>query len=247
MMYNLLTDKIEKGQFAAVVGYSGSGKTTVISLLERYSSPLSLRFLSSFSLTTRFYRYASGDIFYNGLPIVDLALHDYRRDISLVAQEPSLFDGTLRENILLGVDETNEDMESRLHAACTDAGIHDFIQSLPEGYDTAIGSRGVALSGGQKQRVSIARALVRRPRLLLLDEATSNLDAETERQVQAVFETRQSQCTMVVVAHRLATVQRADVIFVLGDGQVLEQGDHAALLAQRGVYYQMCQAQALDQ
>ncbi|ERT01099.1 hypothetical protein HMPREF1624_02338 [Sporothrix schenckii ATCC 58251] len=226
---NGLNMTIEKGQFAAVVGYSGSGKTTVVSLLER------------------FYRYASGDILYNGLPIVDLALHDYRRDISLVAQEPSLFDGTLRENILLGiVDDAADDMDARLHAACTDAGIHDFIQSLPEGYDTAIGSRGVALSGGQKQRVSIARALVRRPRLLLLDEATSNLDAETERQVQAVFETRQSRCTMVVVAHRLATVQRADVIFVLGDGQVLEQGDHASLLAQRGVYYQMCQAQALD-
>lgn len=125
--------------------------------------------------------------------------------------------------------------------------------SLPEGYDTAIGSRGVALSGGQKQRVSIARALVRRPRLLLLDEATSNLDAETERQVQAVFENRgksssgdsnsTQQCTMVVVAHRLATVQRADVIFVLGDGRVLEQGDHASLLAQRGVYYQMVSLQ----
>ncbi|CAK7224921.1 hypothetical protein SBRCBS47491_005718 [Sporothrix bragantina] len=229
---NGLNMTIEKGQFAAVVGYSGSGKTTVISLLER------------------FYRYGSGDIFCNGLPIADLALHRYRRDLSLVAQEPSLFDGTIRENILLGLDDNDDspqDLEERLYAACRDAGIHDFIQSLPDGYDTAIGSRGVALSGGQKQRVSIARALVRRPRLLLLDEATSNLDAETERQVQQVFEQRTSQCTMVVVAHRLATVQRADVIFVLGDGQVLEKGNHAELLAQRGVYYQMCQAQALDQ
>ncbi|CAK7225218.1 hypothetical protein SCUCBS95973_005787 [Sporothrix curviconia] len=224
--------------FAAVVGYSGSGKTTVISLLDR------------------FYRYGAGDIFCNGLPIADLALHRYRRDLSLVAQEPSLFDGTLRENILLGIEDSDLDsssssssssLQDRLYTACRDAGIHDFIQSLPDGYDTAIGSRGVALSGGQKQRVSIARALVRRPRLLLLDEATSNLDAETERQVQQVFEQRPSQCTMVVVAHRLATVQRADVIFVLGDGQVLEKGSHAELLAQRGVYYQMCQAQALDQ
>ncbi|CAK7232957.1 hypothetical protein SEUCBS140593_008439 [Sporothrix eucalyptigena] len=226
---NGLNMTIEKGQFAAVVGYSGSGKTTVVSLLER------------------FYRYAAGDIFCNGLPIADLALHSYRRDISLVAQEPSLFDGTLRENILLGVEDDVAGIEERMHAACADAGIHDFIQSLPDGYDTAIGSRGVALSGGQKQRVSIARALVRKPRLLLLDEATSNLDAETERQVQQVFEQRSSKCTMVVVAHRLATVQRADVIFVLGDGRVLEKGNHAELLAQRGVYYQMCQAQALDQ
>ncbi|OAA65488.1 spermidine/putrescine import ATP-binding protein potA [Niveomyces insectorum RCEF 264] len=248
---NGLNMTIEKGQFAAVVGHSGSGKTTVVSLLER------------------FYRVTDGDILYNGLSIADLALHDYRRDISLVAQEPSLFDGTLRENILLGIADDASFPEAQLHAACADAGIHDFILSLPEGYNTAVGSKGVALSGGQKQRVAIARALVRRPRLLLLDEATSNLDAETERQVQAVFERRRgvlpgkpaataageskadgpsaaASCTMVVVAHRLATVQHADVIFVLGDGRVLEKGNHATLLAKRGVYYQMCQAQALD-
>ncbi len=228
----LTPPQIEKGQFAAIVGYSGSGKTTVVSLLER------------------FYRCSAGEILCNGLRIDDLALHDYRGDLSLVAQEPGLFDGTLRENILLGVaedeDTSDADIDARLHAASADAGIHDFILSLPEGYNTAVGSRGVALSGGQKQRVALARALVRRPRLLLLDEATSNLDAETERHVQAVLERRHGTngansvgCTMVVIAHRLATVQRADVIFVLGDGRVLEQGDHATLLARRGVYYQM--------
>ncbi|EPE03869.1 abc transporter [Ophiostoma piceae UAMH 11346] len=235
---NGLDMTIEKGQFAAVVGYSGSGKSTIISLLER------------------FYKPSSGDIFYNGQRVDDVILSDYRRDISLVAQEPSLFDGTLRENILLGISG-NDLLNEELHAACQAAGIHDFIQSLPDGYNTEVGSKGVALSGGQKQRVSIARALVRKPRLLLLDEATSNLDAETEKKVQAIFErdgsTKKnvdnplSWCTMVVVAHRLATIQKADVIFVLGDGKVLEKGSHASLLAQRGVYYQMCQAQALDQ
>lgn len=130
---------------------------------------------------------------------------------------------------------TDEDV----HQACRDAGIHDFIISLPDGYNTQVGSRGVALSGGQKQRLSIARALIRSPRLLLLDEATSNLDAETEKAVQAVLEKNKKNRTMVVVAHRLATIQNADVIFVLGDGKVVEKGNHASLLQKKGVYYQM--------
>ncbi len=175
---------------------------------------------------------------YNGLDIADLSLPSYRRDISLVAQEPNLFDASLRDNILLGVDAATVSEET-LHQVCRDAGIHDFIASLPEGYDTEVGTRGVALSGGQKQRVAIARALVRNPRLLLLDEATSNLDSETERQVQAVFERTKKERTMIVVAHRLATVQNADVIYVLGDGRVLEKGNHATLLKKKGVYYQM--------
>ncbi len=175
---------------------------------------------------------------YNGLDVSDMNLKSYRRDISLVAQEPNLFDASLRDNILLGVD-TGAASEEELHQACRDAGIHDFIASLPEGYDTEVGTRGVALSGGQKQRIAIARALIRNPRLLLLDEATSNLDSETERQVQAVFERTKKERTMVVVAHRLATVQNADIIYVLGDGRVLEKGNHAALLKKKGVYYQM--------
>ena len=170
----------------------------------------------------------------------DLNLRNYRRDISLVAQEPNLFDGTLRENILLGLEhDDGAATDEEMYQACRDAGIHDFIVSLPEGYATEVGTKGVALSGGQKQRISIARALIRNPRLLLLDEATSNLDSETERQVQAVFERTKAERTMVVVAHRLATVQNADVIFVLGDGKVLEKGNHAALLKKKGVYYQM--------
>tara|TARA_R110002060_G_scaffold15500_2_gene21651 strand:+ start:1986 stop:2489 length:504 start_codon:yes stop_codon:yes gene_type:complete len=154
-----------------------------------------------------------------------------------VAQEPTLFQGTIKENILLGVDESTS--LEKLHAACRDAEIHDFIMSLPDGYTTDVGNRGIALSGGQKQRISIARALIRDPQILLLDEATSSLDSESEKLVQAAFERAATGRTMVVVAHRLATVQNANVIFVLGEGKVLETGDHNTLLRKRGVYYQM--------
>ncbi|RDW89223.1 p-loop containing nucleoside triphosphate hydrolase-14 [Coleophoma cylindrospora] len=218
---------IERGQFAAIVGPSGCGKTSIISLLER------------------FYQVQRGQILYHDIDIDRISLREYRRTISLVAQEASLFSGTIRENILLGVDESTI-TDTALHQTCRDAEIHDFISSLPEGYDTAVGAKGIALSGGQKQRIAIARALIRNPRVLLLDEATSNLDSETERSVQAVFEKTAKGRTMVVVAHRLATVQNADVIFVVSDGVVVEKGDHASLLRQRGVYYQMCQSQALD-
>ncbi|KAK1776281.1 P-loop containing nucleoside triphosphate hydrolase protein [Copromyces sp. CBS 386.78] len=164
---NGLDITVEKSQFAAIVGPSGSGKTTVVSLIER------------------FYSADSGQILYNGTDISAVCLEGYRRDISLVSQEPNLFDGTIRENILLGVN-TETTTEEQVQQACRDAEIHEFITSLPDGYNTDIGSRGVTLSGGQKQRFSIARALIRNPRLLLLDEATSNLDGDTERAVQAV-------------------------------------------------------------
>ncbi|KAI9147413.1 ABC transporter BEA3 [Paramyrothecium foliicola] len=221
--------KIEKGQFVAIVGASGSGKTTIISLLER------------------FYSAESGRIARNGLEISNTDLAAHRASISLVAQEPCLFSGSIRDNILLGVpDETFVD-EEEIHQACKDAGIHEYVVSLPEGYDTEIGPRGVTLSGGQKQRISIARALIRHPSLVLLDEATSALDSETERAVQTVFEEMRGSTTMVVVAHRLATVRNADIIFVIGDGKVVEQGNHANLIAQKGMYAHMCQSQALNQ
>lgn len=152
------------------------------------------------------------------------------------------FKGTLRENILLGVDESTV-TDEMIHEVCRQASIHDFIVSLPEGYNTDIGSRGVSLSGGQRQRVSIARALIRNPDILLLDEATSALDSESEKQVQAAFERAGEGRTMVAVAHRLATVQNADVIFVLGDGKLLEKGNHQELLAKRSVYWQMVSLQ----
>jgi ATP-binding cassette subfamily B (MDR/TAP) protein 1 len=199
---------------------TGCGKTSIISLLER------------------FYSVQTGKILLQDRDIKELDVKEYRKSISLVAQESSLFDATIRENILLGVDASSI-TDSDLHSACRSADIHDFISSLPDGYSTKVGARGVALSGGQKQRIAIARALIRNPRILLLDEATSNLDSETERSVQAVFEKTGRGRTMVVVAHRLATVQNADVIFVVGDGRVVESGNHASLLKRRGLYYQM--------
>lgn len=217
---------VEKGQFAALVGPSGCGKTSIVSLLEMFYSP------------------QKGKILCNGTNIADLDPASYRKSISLVAQEPTLFQGTIKENILLGVDESTSN--ERLHQACSDAEIHEFIMSLPEGYNTDVGTKGITLSGGQKQRIAIARALIRDPKILLLDEATSSLDSESEKLVQAAFERAATGRTMVVVAHRLATVQNADVIFVLGEGKLLEVGTHGSLLRERGVYYQMCQSQALD-
>lgn len=220
-VFKKLNLTIEKGQFAALVGASGCGKTSIISLLER------------------FYDLDNGKIYCNGQDIHDVNIFTYRKQLSLVAQEASLFRGTIRENILNGVDPSAV-TDERLHAICRDASIHEFVCSLPDGYNTNIGSRGVSLSGGQKQRVAIARALIRDPKILLLDEATSALDSESERLVQAAFERAGKGRTMVVVAHRLATVQNADVIFVLGEGgKLLEQGNHYELLKKKGVYYQM--------
>lgn len=213
---------------------------------------LTVNVLCASSDWTRFYELERGRILCNGKDISEVNVFAYRKHLSLVAQEATLFQGefhwpasnpiltpsgTLRENILLGVSSTISD--EQLHQACRDASIHEFIVSLPEGYNTNIGSRGVSLSGGQKQRVAIARALIREPDILLLDEATSSLDSESERLVQAAFERAGKGRTMLVVAHRLATVQNADVIFVLGEGNLLEKGNHAELLKKRGVYWQM--------
>lgn len=217
---------IEHGQFAAIVGSSGSGKTTLISLLERFYEP------------------QNGTIWYNGEAITSIPLKTLRKRMSLVAQEPYLLRGSIRENVLLGIDEDYV-TDEMLHRACRQAGIHDFVSSLPDGYNTDVGTSGVSLSGGQKQRISIARALIRDPSVLLLDEATSSLDSETEKEVQAVFEKTARGRTMIVVAHRLATVQNADIIFVMNQGRVVEKGNHVTLLGRKGIYWQMCQAQAL--
>ncbi|KAF2642180.1 ABC multidrug transporter-like protein [Massarina eburnea CBS 473.64] len=225
-----LNISVQHGQFAAIVGSSGSGKTTVISLLERFYEP------------------QGGLITFNGEDISKVPLDVLRKRMSLVAQEPYLFRGTIRENVLLGMetdDPVNEVTDAEVHEACTAAGIHTFITSLPAGYDTQIGNAGVTLSGGQKQRLSIARALIRNPSVLLLDEATSALDSETEKEVQEVFEKTGKGRTMLVVAHRLSTVQRADVIFVVRQGRVVEQGNHEELVSKKGVYWEMCRAQAL--
>ncbi|KAI4761868.1 ABC transporter [Aureobasidium sp. EXF-3400] len=229
-IFDDLNISIGKGQYAAFVGPSGCGKTTIISLLERF-----------YDVDP-----GQGNITCNGININDMNVYDYRRHLSLVAQEPTMFRGTIRDNVLFGITDPSSVPDERLYQVCREALIHDFIVSLPQGYDTDVGPKGVGMSGGQKQRIAIARALIRDPKLLLLDEATSALDSESEKIVQAAFERARSGRTMIAVAHRLSTIQNADVIFVFDDGKVVEKGSHAGLVNKQGVYWEMCQSQALS-
>jgi ABC-type multidrug transport system fused ATPase/permease subunit len=209
-----------------------------------------------------FYDVSSGSIVFDGKDISTVDAKSYRENLSLVAQESTLYEGTIRDNIALSVEEPLA-TDNAIEEACTTAQIHDFITSLPNGkssirhtdsfvltgadYNTYIGTKGVALSGGQRQRIALARALLRRPQLLLLDEATSNLDSESEKLVQIAIEQVAGSQTVIAIAHRLATIRNADIIFVFGSGTVLESGNHTSLLAQRGVYYQMvCMKLSLD-
>ncbi len=196
------------------------------------------------SLLERFYDPLSGRITCDGRAITELCPRKYRRDISLVQQEPVLYQGTVRDNIAMGSESDITD--AQIEAAATQANIHEFVASLPEGFATLCGSRGTQLSGGQRQRIAIARALVREPRLLLLDEATSALDTESERVVQAALETAKSGRTTIAVAHRLSTIKDADSIVVFQRGKIVESGTHKDLLARRAVYYEMCLGQSLD-
>ncbi|KAF9889764.1 GTPase-activating protein [Aspergillus nanangensis] len=217
---------IKSGQYVALVGASGSGKSTVVALLQR------------------FYDALAGGIYIDGRNIVALDTAEYRSHLALVSQEPSLFQGTVRENILLGSD-SRPVSEDALLEACRAANVLDFVMSLPQGFDTTVGSKGGMLSGGQKQRIAIARALVRNPRVLLLDEATSALDSESEKVVQQALDAAAHGRTTIAVAHRLSTIQRADMIFVLDQGAVVESGTHRELIQRRGQYYELVNLQAL--
>ncbi|CAG8419380.1 unnamed protein product [Penicillium salamii] len=217
---------VKPGQYIALVGPSGCGKSTTIALLER------------------FYDSLSGGIFVDDKNITDLNVNSYRSHIALVSQEPTLYQGTIKENILLGTP--NEDpSEEELFKACRDANIYDFIMSLPEGFNTVVGSKGGMLSGGQKQRVAIARALLRNPKILLLDEATSALDSESEKVVQAALDAAARGRTTIAVAHRLSTIQKADIIYVFDQGKIIESGTHTELLRNKGRYYELVNLQSL--
>jgi ATP-binding cassette, subfamily B (MDR/TAP), member 1 len=230
--------RIKPGQYAALVGISGSGKSTIVSLIER------------------FYDVLSGQVLVDGKDISTLNIRSYRQHLALVSQEPTLYQGSIRENVLLGAaskDVPQQDIE----AACRQANIHDFIVSLPQGYNTDCGAKGVQLSGGQKQRIAIARALIRNPKILLLDEATSALDSSSEKVVQEALDQAAKGRTTIAVAHRLSTIQKADIIYVLDQGVVYttllilltssaESGTHDELYALKGRYFEMVQAQALE-
>lgn len=236
-VFHGLSLNIESGQFVGLVGASGCGKSTIISLLER------------------FYQVTSGEILFGGRDIDSIDLASYRSSLALVSQEPQLFDGTIRDNLLLGQTPTDGITEPQMIQACRDAEIHDFIVSLPDGYNTALGVTQSALSGGQKQRICIARALVRKPSLLLLDEATSSLDSQSERLLQEAIErlAKRRNMTIIAVAHRLATIQKANAIFVLGQEvhdkctRLIESGTHSELVQKRGAYWEMVSPLSYEQ
>ncbi|HSN79780.1 MAG TPA: ATP-binding cassette domain-containing protein, partial [Rhodoferax sp.] len=206
---------IAPGQTVALVGPSGAGKSTVFQLLLRFYDP------------------EIGRVLKDGVPTRDLALADLRLGIGIVPQDAVIFSSSALENIRYGKPEASDaEVKTAAQAAFAD----EFISALPQGYDTFLGERGVRLSGGQRQRMAIARAMLKNPPLLLLDEATSALDAESERMVQAALESAMRGRTTLVIAHRLATVVKADLIVVLDQGRVVEQGTHAELLAAGGLY-----------
>lgn len=218
---------IPAGSFVALVGHSGCGKSTVI------------------SLASRLYHPTSGSITVDGTDLENIDAHTLRTQLSVVAQEPVLFSGTIRENLLMGLPLHEDVSEERIAKACQDANIESLISSLPDGYNTSLGNKGVQLSGGQRQRIAIARTLLRNPKILLLDEATSALDSESEHLVQQALDKAAEGRTTISVAHRLSTIQKADKIFVLQAGRVVESGTHSELLQRKGRYSQFVKEQDL--
>ena len=213
---------VRPGETVALVGPSGAGKSTIFQLLLRFYDPV------------------SGALRIDGIDLRDMARSDFRHAIALVPQDPVIFASSARENIRFGrLDASDAEVEAAARAAAA----HDFLTALPQGYDTQLGERGVMLSGGQRQRVAIARAILRDAPILLLDEATSALDAESERAVQAAVDKLAQGRTTLVVAHRLATVKRADRIVVFDQGRILAEGTHDQLVAQGGLYARLARLQ----
>ncbi len=213
---------IPAGKTFALVGPSGGGKTTICHLIPR------------------FYQLSEGAIEIDGLDIRDMTMSSLRRNIGIVQQDIYLFNASMRDNILYGKPDATEE---EIITAARRANIHDYIMSLPNGYDTEIGERGVRLSGGQKQRLSIARVFLKNPPILILDEATSALDNTTEILIQGALEELCRGRTTLVVAHRLSTIKKADEIAVIANGEIAEQGDHAALIQENGIYAELYRLQ----
>ncbi len=210
--------EIGAGERVALVGPTGAGKTTIINLLHRFYDP------------------TSGTIFVDDYDLRTVQLDSFYRQISLVPQETVLFGDTILENIRYGRSEASEE---EVYAASQGANAHEFIGSLPDGYQTVVGEKGVNLSGGQRQRIAIARAFLKNPRILIMDEATSALDSQSETLVQSALNNLMVGRTTVIIAHRLTTIQSADRILVLNQGRIVEEGPHAALLEQQGLYHHL--------
>lgn len=222
-----LNVKVSKGQTLALVGSSGCGKSTSVQLLERFYDPV------------------EGIVFADGKDTKKLNLKWLRSQMGIVSQEPMLFDCSIEENIQYGILDRQVTHEE-IVAAAKAANIHTFIDNLPDKYNTRVGDKGAQLSGGQKQRIAIARALIRKPKVLLLDEATSALDTESEKVVQKALDDARQGRTCVVIAHRLTTVQNADIIAVIQNGRVIEQGTHPQLLSKQGAYYALVNSQVTN-
>ncbi|PIW31377.1 MAG: hypothetical protein COW28_07380, partial [bacterium (Candidatus Ratteibacteria) CG15_BIG_FIL_POST_REV_8_21_14_020_41_12] len=214
--------KLKAGEAIGIVGSSGVGKTTLINLLLRFYDP------------------TDGAILINGEDIKNFKLKSLREKIGLVTQEPILFNDTIRNNIAYGKPEA---IEEEIKKAAKIANIHTFIETLEKGYETIIGERGARLSGGEKQRIAIARAILKNPPILVLDEATSNLDSESEKLVQEALSRIMKERTSLVIAHRLSTIRNVDLIIVLKDGRIEEQGTHQELINKKGLYYHFYQLQ----
>ncbi len=217
-----VTLNVKPGETVALVGPSGAGKTTIFSLLLRFYDP------------------QSGCVRVDGVDVSRAALDDLRSRISVVPQDVALFADTVSENIRYGTDGASD---ADIKAAAVAAQADEFIRALPQGYETRLGERGVTLSGGQRQRIAIARAILKNAPILLLDEATSALDAESEQAVQKALEGVMKDRTTIVIAHRLATVQKADRIVVMENGAIVEQGTHAHLSASGGLYGRLARLQ----
>ena len=230
----MLTDiclTVPKGKTIALVGQSGSGKTTMTDLVPRFYDP------------------TTGTITVDGTDIRRFATHDLRALMGIVCQEPVLFNDTVYNNITFGVDTTQPapnglTWPQAVEQAARIANAHQFISEMPEGYETVIGDRGSRLSGGQRQRLSIARAILKNPPILILDEATSALDSESEKLVQEALEHLMAERTTLVVAHRLSTIKHADLICVLHEGRIVERGTHDELYALGGYYTKLVEMQA---
>ena len=213
---------IKKGQTVALVGHSGAGKTTILNLICRFFDP------------------ASGRITLDGTNIRKITMSSLRSNLALVSQDVTLFNDTIKENIAYGTKET---ALPEIQKAAKHAAAHDFIMELPDGYDTMIGENGVKLSGGQRQRIAIARAMLKNAPILLLDEATSSLDTKSERAVQEALSNLMQNRTTIVVAHRLSTIQSADLIHVIDEGRIAESGNHEELLQLNGAYAKLYEIQ----